>query len=481
MVKNNDSLMFKGYLTELNVTYQDLSMIPPDRELDRLKFIQSAIFHHKSTDMYKYAIIAGDYARKQNTAIVEFQKFLYSLDGKAVPDTFSANYKLCSGFFKRFIVQENQFLLGNGTTWNNSDTADKLGSDFDVKLQKAGRAALIEGVSFGFFNNDHIEVFKLTEFVPLLDEETGALSAGIRFWQISDSKPMRATLYELDGFTEYTWGERDNTGRIRRPKQPYKAIIQTSVANGTQIIEWQNYPTFPIVPLWGNEDKQSELVGLKEQIDAYDLIKSGFCNTVDESSIIYWLISGAGGMDDFDLTEFLNRIRRIHAAAPQEGQTVTAHSVEPPYQSRESLLDTLKDDLYRDAMAFDPQTIASGSVVQAQIKASYEPLNEKTDEFEFQVIDFIKGILAVAGIDDDPTFTRSMVVNVQEEVQTVLQGAPYLDSEYVTSKILTLLGDADQIENVLNRKYAEDQDRMRNLPEENKNDGSDDQEGRGED
>ena len=454
---------------DLKITYQNLLRVPPDNDLERLNFVQSAIFQHKSSEMYKTAIIAEDYARKRNTTIVEYQKLLYSLDGKAVPDTFSANYKLCSGFFKRFITQENQFLLGNGITWNNSATADKLGADFDSRVQKAGRAALIDGVAFGFFNLDHIEVFKLTEFVPLLDEETGALSAGIRFWQVSDAKPMRATLYELDGFTEYIWGECDNagrannSGRILRPKQPYKSITQSSGVDGTQIIEWQNYPTFPIVPLWANEDKQSELIGIREQIDAYDLIKSGFCNTVDEASIIYWLVSGAGGMDDFDLTEFINRIRRVHAAAPQEGQTVTAQSIEPPYQSRESLLAVLKEDLYRDAMAFDPQSIVSGSTVQAQIRAAYEPLNEKTDEFEYQVIEFIKGILAVAGLDDEPTFTRSMLVNASEEITTVLQAASHLDEEYITKKILTILGDADQFEEVMKRKDAEDLDRMRNL------------------
>lgn len=457
---------------DLKVTYQDLLQIPPEDDQRRLNFVQSAIFQHKSSDLYKTALIAEDYAKKRNTTIVEFQKLLYSLDGHAIPDTFSANYKLCSGFFKRFVTQENQFLLGNGITWNKEDTSDKLGNDFDAKVQKAGRSALIGAVSFGFYNNDHIEVFKISEFVPLLDEETGALSAGIRFWQVSDAKPMRATLYELDGFTEYIWGERDNagrannSGRILIPKQPYKAIIQTSGADGTQIIEWQNYPTFPIVPLWGNEDHQSELVGLREGIDAYDLIKSGFCNTVDEASIIYWLISGAGGMDDFDLTEFINRIRRVHAAAPQEGQTVTAQSIEPPYQSRDTLLALIKNDLYRDAMAFDPQSIVSGSTVQAQIKAAYEPLNEKTDEYEYQVIEFVKGILAVAGIDDNPTFTRSMLVNASEEVTTVLQAASQLSEEYVVKKILTILGDGDQFEDVMKRRDAESLDRMRELPEE---------------
>ena len=38
---------------------------------------------------------------------------------------------------------------------------------------------------------------------PLYDEENGALRAGIRYWQVDETKPLRLTLYEEDGFTEY--------------------------------------------------------------------------------------------------------------------------------------------------------------------------------------------------------------------------------------------------------------------------------------
>ena len=111
-------------------------------------------------------------------------------------------------------------------------------------------------------------------------------------------------------------------------------------------------------------------------------------------------------------------------------------------------------------MALDTEHIASGATTATQIRAAYEPLNAKTDDFEYCVIDFIKGLLTVAGIDDNPTFTRSMIVNVQEEIQTVLQAAQYLEDEYVTRKILTLLGDGDQADDVLKRMDEKDQERL---------------------
>jgi hypothetical protein len=43
----------------------------------------------------------------------------------------------------------------------------------------------------------------------------------------------------------------------------------------------------------------------------------------------------------------------------------------------------------------------------------------------------------------------------------VLQCAEYLDDEYATTKILTLLGDADKTQEVLKRKDAEAADRYK--------------------
>lgn len=444
------------------LTYQDFLDVKDKGDKERMAFTQSVINDHKNSDLYREAYVADQYNRHRNVTITEYQKLLYTVTGKAIPDNISANFKMACRHFHRFIMQENQFLLGNGVTWEDDSTKDKLGTDrvpFDNQLQEAGLKALWGSVSFGFWNLDHLTVFDVLEFAPLYDEETGALRAGVRFWQINKSKPMRATLYEEDGYTEYIW--REATGEILQPKRAYKINVIVSEADGEEIVDGENYPSFPIVPLWANEEHQSELIGLREQIDCYDLIKSGFANTVDESSLIYWTIKNAGGMDDLDLAKFIERIKTVHAAAlTDEGAEAQSHTLEAPYQSREALLDRLDKDLYRDAMALDTNTIAGGAVTATEIKAAYEPLNSKVDGFEYCVLDFVNRILELAGVDDKATFTRSMIVNVTESVQVVLQAAPYLDSEYVTRKILSILGDSDQAEKVLERMDMEDMGRF---------------------
>ena len=453
------------------VTYQDLLAVS-DRDKDRAEFVRSLITKHKNSELWKTAAIADDYDRCRNTTIMQYQKMVTTVAGQMIPDKYSATHRSTSNFFQIFTTQLNQYLLGNGVKWQNN-AGEKLGEDFDIKLQRLGKKALCGGVSFGFWNFDHLDVFSVLEFAPLYDEETGGLCAGVRFWQIDATKPLRATLYELDGYTDYMYSTKYvpgddwaviEQGIYMRPKRPYVLHLNVTAADGVEILDGENYPSFPIVPLWANDHHQSEIVGLREKIDAYDMILNGFEDDLDNAQL-FWIIKGAGGMDDPDLMRFLDRLRTVKAAAPEDGQDISTVQVEIPHDARERLLDRLEHQLYKDAMIMNPDEIKSGAATATQIKAAYEPQNVKTDQYEYCVLDFLDGIMALAGVEDEPTFDRSKMVNTQEEVQTVLLAAQYLDPIYVTTKILSLLGDGDQTEEVLKRMDANDGERLGGLNE----------------
>lgn len=80
----------------------------------------------------------------------------------------------------------------------------------------------------------------MTEFVPLHDEEDGALKAGIRFWQIAPDKPLRMTLYELDGYPEYIRRKSKNI-EVLKPKRMYKLAVRGNDINSTEIYDGENY------------------------------------------------------------------------------------------------------------------------------------------------------------------------------------------------------------------------------------------------
>lgn len=437
-------------------TYQDYLEVANMSEKDRMQFVRDVISSHKASDLYQNAVIAKMYYEKKNKTIMDFQKLLYTVSGKAVPDNYSANYKIRSTYFNLFVNQEVQYLLSNGASWNNKDTEDALGKTFYKMLKKAGVYALWGGVSFAFYNLDHIDVFAVDEFAPLYDETDGSLKVGVRFWQIDNTKPLRATFYELDGYTEYMFDEDDEPHTVQE-KRAYIINYEQSEIGGVEIYNEENYPSFPIVPLFANPQHQSELEGLREQIDCYDLIKSGFANTVDEASYVYWAIQGADGMTDMDLTKFVERMKTVHAAVVEDaGARAESHSVEAPYASREALLTRLREDLFESAMALDVKNIAGGAITATQIEANYELLDQKSSLFEDEIIDWLEGILSLAGIEDDPTFTRSRIVNKNEEIQTIISAGEYLESSYITEKILNILGDGDKAEDMIKEMDADE-------------------------
>lgn len=433
------------------LTYEDLLAIGDG---DKTGFIIQAINQHKASDLYTEAVIAYDYFRRRNVTINEYQKLLYTMSGDVVPDNYSANYKFCNSFFQIFITQEASYLLGNGVTFDDDATKDRLGKDFDENIFELGLSALWGGVSFGFWNLDHIDTFTVKEFCPLIGEEDGALHAGIRFWQVDPEKPLRATLYEEDGYTDYIWRNKGN-GEILNPKRAYKLNVQVSAADGVEILDGENYPDFPIVPMWGNPMKQSELTGLREKIDGYDLIQSGFANDLDDASQIYWTIQNAGGMDDIDLAKFLERLKVVKAAVVDEnGSQAQAHTLEIPYAARQQALIDIKDSLYRDAMALDTERLSAGNVTATAIQASYSNLDLKCDLFEKCVTTFIDDILELAGIEDVPTYQRNRILNATEEANNVLAAANYIDEETILRHLPFLT--TDEIEDVMQRKSQEE-------------------------
>ena len=116
--------------------------------------------------------------------------------------------------------------------------------------------------------------------------------------------------------------------------------------------------------------------------------------------------------------------------------------------------------MYRDAMALDTENIAAGATTATQIRAAYENLNTKCDKLEYQVIDWLNGIMAVAGIEDEPTFTRSQIINQTEMVSVLLQAGQFLSTDYISRKLLDVLGDGDRADEVLSDMEQEDIDRF---------------------
>ena len=430
-------------------TYQDWEKAKAEyREID---FITQAINEYKSSEDYKLALDADEYEAERNVSIMQWVKYLYTMDGRKVPDFTSGNNRIASNFFHRLTTQRCAYSLGNGVSFAGAQevvqngqrvivdtTKEMLGKDFDTALYEAGHYALIHKVSYLFWNLDHADVFKMTEFLPLFDEYDGSLKAGFRFWSLDwEKRPVTVVVYEMDGYTKYRTkdGSKGLDIVVYEDKVGYKAQVLHNEVDPDIIVGYSNYSYLPIIPLWGNKHKQSDLVGMRSKIDAYDLVKSGFANDLQECAEIYWIVSNAMGMSDADLAKFRDRMKLNHiAVADTTNSPITPYTQEIPVNARDTLLKSLREQIYEDYGALDVHTVAAGAT-NDHIDAAYQSMDEEADDFEYQVIKAIRGILNIIGVDDMPLFNRNRISNQKERTEMVLMAANYLDAETILKKL----------------------------------------------
>ena len=79
--------------------------INPDDETAKMDFVRQVINEHKSTELYKNALMGRDYDHKRNTTMVKYEKTLTTISGRIVPDEWTPNHKTTSNFFNFFTSQ----------------------------------------------------------------------------------------------------------------------------------------------------------------------------------------------------------------------------------------------------------------------------------------------------------------------------------------------------------------------------------------
>ena len=453
-------------------TFQDFQAAVAAGET--IDFLTQAINEHRASEDYKIALDADEYEAQRNVTIKNWVKYLYTMDGRKVPDYPASNNRLANNLFHRLNTQRRTYSLGNGVSFTNTEevvengvkrrrdiTKEFLGTDFDTTLNTAADFGLRHKVSFIFWNYDHGDVFKYTEFVPLWDEEDGSLKAGIRFWSLDwNQRPVVVVLYEEDGYTKYHTkpGSKGLDLELLEDKKAYKQIIATSEADGDVIVGEENYSDLPIVPLWGSKNKQSTLVGMRAKLDAYDLIDSGFANDLQECAEIYWLIGNALGETDESLAKFRDRLKLNHIAAiDTDNSSVTPYRQDIPTEARSVFLTEIRNQIYEDFGALDVHTVAAGAT-NDHIDAAYQPMDEEADDFEYQIIKCVRQILKLNGIDDTPQFKRNRISNQTEQVEMIISAANYLDDETILNKLPFV--SVDEVQSILAKKEMEEAARM---------------------
>ena len=449
------------------ITYQDYIRDygeNPDTESVG-KFLQKVVSQHKMSRDYENADNGYRYYRGEND-MSKHLNLLTTATGEVKVDPWSPNHRTTSSVFRQFVDEEIMYLLGNGINWGDESTNEKLGKRFDDNLLEAAKAAKWGGRSFVYPLGSNIKVMSLREYVPIYDEETGAMRAGVYFYQIDDVHPITYTFFEEDGISVYI--QKNGAISVKEQKTPY--VIRRTPGAGANATIDEGIPVkrLPVIQYNGNTEKRSELNPLKTKIDALDQMRNGYINNLSMPDF-YWLIENAAASQSEDVAKFLDQMKALHAAAVEGDTKITPVPVNIPYEARTELIKQLEAALKADYMAVDLDNIIGGSNTATQIKAAYTPLKIKATDFEACTRNFLYDLLDILGIDDRPTFDPDPLVNSTEEINNIISayGAALIPQDYATRKILGYLGDKDKADEVLQQMAADDLARMTGFGDQN--------------
>ena len=424
--------------------------------------------------MFKTGKTAGEFYRGRDTELENMKNYVFDADGKAHEDTVSPNHKLTKNFFYLFTTQLVAYLLGNGVSFENPEIKEKLGgSEFDYKLQRLLAYAACDGESYGYVDETGITQMcyacklegKEPYCIPLYDENDGELKAAIRYWRLTENSPLRVTLYEIDGFTEYKEAVDDKnnpTGviEVMQEKSSYKGTEISNAIEGSYRREGKNPGKLPVVPM-GFICGQSSIVGNIALIHAYNVILSDMANGVDMNTT-FWKVKNADGMDKRDDNNLLYDIFRTHVIHTPEGVEVDKEEVSMRTAEYQNVLAMIEAILYDNFQAVRTANISATAKTTVEIKAAYENLNMRCDEVEKYVADFIRGCLEVIGEDPNEPFhfKRPNNINQSEFVQLILSAVPVIGDDVALKQILECLGMIDEYEAIKEQREAEDLARM---------------------
>lgn len=416
-------------------TYQDWQTAKEDARRDLLLDI---VTRYKASAEFRTALEANEYFRGNNTAVggkvllkpvaVESTNQNTGVKRKRTRLQEIVGNRVRSNFLFRFVTQQNQYLLGNGVTLDETAYKAALGMGFDKALEQAGERALLHGVCWMFWNLDHVEVLPacvdaLSGCVALLDERTGEPAMAVQFWQLSAKRPLYVRLFELDGVTEY---RKDKSGLIETaPKRPYRLTISRDGAGDT-ITGAENYARLPVVPFYASAEKASELTpAIKSKIDLYDRILSDFGDNLDKANDVYWVLNNFGG-SMADIAEMIEQIEKIRAVVNLSdgtgaASTATPQAFEVPHEARRAALELLEKALYADYMALNMDELTGGSLTNVAIQAATTALNLKCDRYEWQAFTAVQRLLELIGVKTEKIrFTRQAITNRSEVVQDIV-------------------------------------------------------------
>ena len=323
--------------------------------------------------------------------IKNYRIFFVNADGKLEEDKTKSNIKISHPFFTELVDQEVQYMLSGKDGFIKSDDPDLQehlnayfndNEDFTAVLEEVLTGCIAKGFEYAYAykNAEDKLAFKCADSLGVVEvraKETDDGCEYVIFWYIDrigkDNKEIkRIQVWDKTQAFYYVQEDDGNIVLDESEKQnPRPHIMWTEGDDGK--IYYEDFGVIPFFRLDNCKKQFSGLKPIKALIDDYDLMSCGLSNNLQDTAEALYVVKGFEG-DNLD--ELMTNIKaKKHIGVSDDGG-VEVHTVDVPYQARQTKLDLDEKNIYRFGMGFNSAQLGDGNITNVVIKSSIQTPQE---------------------------------------------------------------------------------------------------------
>ena len=413
------------------------------------KTIRNWISEFETSNTRKQMEYGKAYYRSENTEIMNRRMMIYTENEDGVPmemeDPYKANNKLASGFFKLLVDQKLNYSLGKKITFDTKqaeELEELLTKKFQQKLKKIAKEAAKKSVGWAHVYIDKEGDFKIAsipseQIIPLYSEvDSEEMEAVVRYYTVTEDGQSvnrvevwdneQVTYYQQkgEGGSYYLLPSEKMCEIFGRPSTNpryhlYKSKNFGKTKTETTGIMWG---AIPFVPLFNNDEDDTDLQAIKNYIDVYDIVDSDFANNFEDFQDMYWILKGYNGEN---VGKFLEQVKRYKTIKVGDEGDAKAEKMDVPADARIKELNNLENKIFEFGQGVNLNQTGSGNITNVVIRARFANLDLKANGFEMEVEEFMEKLMYFVNkyrefnrmepIElDSITFNRSIIVNEEE-------------------------------------------------------------------
>lgn len=184
----------------------------------------------------------------------------------------------------------------------------------------------------------------------------------------------------------------------------------------------------PFIAFPNNNRYQGCLNKYKGQIDAYDIVVSGYVNDVMDIQQVIYILENYGGTN---LNEFIDDLKRYKTVSVGDdgidgsNGDLRTLTIDIPVEARNSLIETLKKEIYTSGQALSRDVTSVGNASGQTLKFFYRDLDLKVGDKEVEFTAGFRELIRVMCEYNSIaitapimiTFTRNRISNDEETAQ----------------------------------------------------------------